>query len=86
MKIDDFIPKIDLHGHTVEDALELLDRFLDQAVLSAEMEVTVIHGHGSGKLKNAVRHHLITSPYVAAHHAGGLWDGGDAVTVVILIS
>lgn len=86
MKIDDFIPKIDLHGNTVEDALELLDRFLDRAVLSSVMEVTVIHGHGSGKLKNAVRQHLMTSPYVAKHHAGGPWDGGDAVTVVILIN
>ncbi len=85
MKIGDFIPKIDLHGNNVEDALELLDRFLDRAILSDEMEVTVIHGHGSGKLKNAVRLHLATSAYVAEHHAGGLWDGGDAVTVVTLV-
>lgn len=85
MKTPDFIPEIDLHGNNVEDALELLDRFLDRAILSDEMEVTVIHGHGSGKLKNAVRLHLGTSPYVAAHHAGGLWDGGDAVTVATLV-
>lgn len=86
MRIDDFIPEIDLHGNNIEDALELLDRFLDQAMLSGEMEVTVIHGHGSGKLKNAVRKYLLTSPYVSGHHAGGPWEGGDAVTVVTLIS
>jgi len=85
MKNHGFIPEIDLHGNNVEDALELLDRFLDQAMLSDERELTVIHGHGTGKLKNAVRRHLMTSAYVAEHHAGGLWDGGDAVTVVTLI-
>ncbi len=85
MRIDDFIPEIDLHGNNIEDALELLERFLDRAILSGEMEVTVIHGHGSGKLKNAVRLHLRTSAYVSEHRAGGLWEGGDAVTVVTLI-
>jgi DNA mismatch repair protein MutS2 len=85
MKINDFSPEIDLHGNNIEDALELLDRFMDRAILSDEREVTVIHGHGSGKLKNAVRQHLSTSPYVSDHKPGGLWDGGDAVTVVVLV-
>ncbi len=79
---DDFEPKIDLHGHRIEEGLAILDRFLDRAMLSGENEVSVIHGHGSGQLKQAVRSFLTQSPYVEAFHPGDSWEGGDAVTIV----
>ncbi|MFQ5598049.1 MAG: Smr/MutS family protein [Nitrospiria bacterium] len=79
-----FEPKIDLHGFKVEEGLEHLERFLDQAMLKDEGEVSVIHGHGGGLLKNAVRNYLKTSPYVENYRAGYPWEGGDGVTIVTI--
>ena len=84
MQFGDFEAKIDLHGERVEEGLERLERFLDQAILSIENEVTVIHGHGSGRLKHAVRHYLRRSPYVSKYRPGDPWEGGDGVTIVTL--
>ncbi len=75
---------LDLHAQTVEDALERVEQFLDRAVVSREYKVMIIHGHGAGKLKKAVREYLTHSPYVAEAHAGEVWEGGDGVTVVTL--
>jgi DNA mismatch repair protein MutS2 len=47
-------------------------------------EVRIIHGHGQGVLKKAVREHLSFSPYAVKYASGGPRDGGDGVTVVIL--
>lgn len=79
-----FEATIDLHGLLVEEGIEKLDRFLDQALLVGESEVKVIHGHGSGRLKNAVRAYLKRSPYADAAHPGEPWEGGEAVTIVTL--
>jgi len=84
MLFGDFEAKIDLHGERVEEGLERLERFLDQAMLSIENEVTIIHGHGSGRLKQAVRHYLKHSPYVGQSRPGEPWEGGDGVTIVRL--
>ena len=50
-----------LIGQTVESALETIDRFLDRAVLDAVHDVRLIHGHGTGRLRRAVREHLTRS-------------------------
>jgi len=81
---DSFEPRIDLHGERVEEALERLERFLDRAMLSDERDLSVIHGHGSGLLKAAVRVYLKGSPYVSDYRPGDPWEGGDAVTIVSL--
>lgn len=75
---------IDLVGKRVEEALEILERFLDRAILGNEREIRLVHGHGSGKLKKAVREYLPTSPYVARFRPGDLLEGGDAVTIITL--
>ncbi len=84
MSLDDFEATIDLHGEFVEEAIERLDRFLDQAILSTQNDVKVIHGHGGGRLKSAVRAYLKTSRYVSDSHTGEPWEGGDGVTIVTL--
>lgn len=81
-----FKPELDLHGRRVEEGLELLERFLDRAMLSEEREVRLIHGHGSGKLKKGIRDYLKGSPYVERFRAGDLLEGGDGVTIVTLSS
>jgi len=57
--------ELNLIGKTVEEALELIDRFLDAAYLADRREVTIIHGTGSGALRRAVREFLSGHPHVA---------------------
>lgn len=75
---------LDLVGVRVEEALRLLERFLDQAILGSAREIRLVHGHGSGRLKKAIREYLSTSPYVARFRPGDLLEGGDAVTILTL--
>lgn len=71
-----------LVGQRVEPALDRLDRFLDKSLLASVGSVRIIHGHGSGRLRNAVRDHLKGHPAVAAHRPGKPNEGGDGATVV----
>lgn len=73
---------LDLRGYRVEDALDSLENYLDKASLANLACVTVIHGHGTGALKTAVRDFLSTSPYVAKFRPGGDSEGGDGVCVI----
>ena len=77
-------PELELLGRRVEEALAELDRYLDRAILAGSDEVRVVHGHGSGRLRSAVRRHLATHRAVAAHRPGGDGEGGDGATVVTL--
>ena len=76
--------EVNLIGQRVEPALEALDTYLDQALLTAHPEVRVIHGHGTGRLRRAVRQHLKSHPAVATVRPGGESEGGDGATVVVL--
>lgn len=73
---------LDLRGYKVEDALDSLEFYLDKASLANLACVTIIHGHGTGALKSAVRDFLSTSPYVAKFRPGEDSEGGDGVSIV----
>jgi DNA mismatch repair protein MutS2 len=73
-----------LLGERVETALERLDAYLDEALLAGREEVRVVHGHGTGKLRQAVREHLRSHPAVATFRAGEDGEGGNGATVVRL--
>lgn len=75
---------IDLHGLRVEDALDQLDKFVDTALVLNFSTIKIIHGHGSGRLRNAARDFLANHPYVLNFRFGAPWEGGLAVTVVRL--
>lgn len=77
-------PELQLIGQRVDDALVELDRYLDQAMLGERDELRVVHGHGSGRLRKAVRRHLANHPAVASHRAGEEGEGGNGATVVTL--
>ena len=73
---------LDLRGCRVEEALDEVENYLDRASLANLSPVYIIHGHGTGALKQAVRDFLKTSPYVAKYRAGEDTEGGDGVSVV----
>jgi DNA mismatch repair protein MutS2 len=75
---------VDVRGERVEDALALLDKFIDESLLAPRDTVFVIHGHGTGALRNAVREHLAMHAAVSKWRAGKDSEGGDGVTVVWL--
>jgi DNA mismatch repair protein MutS2 len=77
-------PELNLIGQRVEPALEELDSYLDRALLASRKEVRVVHGHGSGRLRQAVREHLRSHRGVDSIRSGAPNEGGDGATVVML--
>ncbi len=75
---------LDLRGQRVEAAQVNLERFLDTASLQSTSPVMVIHGHGTGAVRRAVREYLDNSGYVRAYRPGEMNEGGDGVTIVDL--
>ncbi len=78
------VMQLDLHAERVEEALDRVARFLDEAALRNESEALIIHGHGKGLLKKAVRDYLLASPYASGFRPGYPSEGGDGATVVML--
>lgn len=76
--------ELNLIGQRVEAALEELDGYLDRALLASRREVRVIHGHGTGRLRQAVRRHLRGHAAVAEIRPGDPDEGGNGATVVSL--
>src|SRR5262249_4635784 len=76
--------EINLIGVRVEPALEQLDSYLDSALLASRREVRVIHGHGTGRLRQAVRQHLRGHAAVKEVRTGSPDEGGNGATVVTL--
>jgi DNA mismatch repair protein MutS2 len=75
---------LDVRGERVDDALSALDRFLDDSMRATREVVFVIHGHGTGALRNAVRQHVGAHPAVTQFRPGEQSEGGDGVTVAWL--
>ena len=75
---------LDLRGARVEEALEALDRYLDDAALAGLGQVVVIHGLGTGALRDAVRQRAAGHPLVASMRPGERGEGGDGATIVKL--
>jgi DNA mismatch repair protein MutS2 len=75
---------LDVRGARVEEALETLDRYLDRASLAGAARVTIIHGHGTGALRDAVRAALGVHPLVKSWRPGERGEGGDGASVASL--
>ena len=75
---------LDLRGARVDEALEALDRYLDDAGVAGLGSVTIIHGLGTGALRDAVRTAAAAHPLVGSVRPGGRGEGGDGATVVTL--
>ena len=73
--------ELDLRGQRADEALDQLDRYLDAAYLSGLPFVRIIHGKGTGKLRQVVRQALNQHPQVKSFESGAEKEGGDGVTV-----
>ena len=78
------VHEVDLHGQRVEEALEMVDRALDQAVVAHLHQVKIVHGHGTGTMRAAIRRFLANHPHVARYRFGGPAEGGLACTIAEL--
>jgi len=77
--------EIDLRGLTIDEAISQLDKYIDDALLAGLNEVFVIHGKGTGALRQGVQSYLREHPRVAGIRIGELNEGGSGVTVVKLV-
>jgi DNA mismatch repair protein MutS2 len=75
---------LDLRGARVDEALETLDRYLDDAGVAGLGSATIIHGLGTGALRDAVRTAAAAHPLVRSVRPGERGEGGDGATVVTL--
>jgi DNA mismatch repair protein MutS2 len=76
--------ELDLRGQRAEDALDMLDRYLEKAYMAGLPFVRIIHGKGTGKLRQEVRAALKDHPQVTSFEEGGPKEGGEGVTVAKL--
>ncbi len=77
-------PEIEVRGQTIEEALPLVERHLDDAFRAGLATTRVVHGKGTGTLRREIRHLLERHPLVRAFESAEPFEGGDGVTVVHL--
>lgn len=75
-------PEVNLIGMTVDEGLAVLDKYLDDAYLAHLSQVRVVHGRGTGALRNGVHNHLRKLKYVKSFRLGNFGEGDTGVTIV----
>jgi DNA mismatch repair protein MutS2 len=76
--------QIDIRGMRVEEALDVVDKFLDDAALTGAKEVRIIHGVGTGALRNSLGPFLSQHPHVLAANVGDAGQANPGVTIVTM--
>ena len=76
--------ELDIRGYRVDEGLDILDRYIERAYLAGLPFVRIIHGKGTGRLRESVRDELGRNPHVARYESGGQGEGGEGVTVAHL--
>jgi len=76
--------ELHLRGLTAEEAIRQTDKYLDDAFLTGLKQVWLIHGKGTGTLRQVIRDYLDNHPYVTGYRSGGQGEGGSGVTVVTI--
>ena len=73
--------ELNLIGKTIDEALPLLDKYLDDAYLAHMPSVRIVHGKGTGALRNAVQSHLKRLKYIKSFRLGEFGEGDSGVTI-----
>ncbi|QHT47361.1 endonuclease MutS2 [Bacillus sp. SB49] len=76
--------ELDLRGERYEDALNRLEKYIDDALLAGYPTVSIIHGKGTGALRTGVQNFAKNHRSISGHRAGGMNEGGSGVTVLEL--
>ena len=76
--------KLDIRGLDSQEAMLELDRFIDRSVVQRLQTITIVHGKGTGVLREAVSQNLRTNKYIANYRLGGFGEGGDGATIAEL--
>lgn len=76
--------ELDIRGCAVDEGIHELDMFIDNAVLTNAGIVTVIHGKGTGTLRQGIQNHLKSHPNVKSFRSGLFGEGEDGVTIIEL--
>ena len=77
--------ELDLHGLRADEALFKLDQYLNDSFTMGLLQVRVIHGKGTGTLRQVVNEMLKNHPLVESYHPAGVYDGGWGATMVELV-
>jgi len=75
---------IDVRGQRADEAISIVDRFVDESMMAARDAVFIVHGHGTGVLRSAIRGHLGVHKAIEKFRAGEPNEGGDGITVAFL--
>jgi len=76
--------EVHLRQLTVDEAILKLDKYLNDAFMAGLYQVRVIHGKGTGTVRQAARQYLASHPLVKSYRPGGYGEGGSGVTIVEL--
>ena len=82
MKLSAMPMEVDLRGMDSIEAISVMERYLDEAMRSGLKQVRVVHGKGTGVLRNAVQQALKKNKYVKKFRLGVYGEGEDGVTIV----
>lgn len=77
-------PEVNVIGHRLEEAIGEVEKALDNALLAGAARFRVVHGHGTGRLRDGLRDHLRKHPSVSRLRAGDAREGGNGATIVEL--
>ena len=80
------VNEVHLRRLTIDEALLKLDQYLNNALMAGLCQVRVVHGKGTGTLRQAVRQQLAKHPLVKSYRAGSYGEGEAGVTIVELVS
>ena len=80
----DFMQGIDVRGKRADEALQIVTRFIDDAIISGETNLKILHGKGNGILKSMIRDYLATQSVVRSCKDERLQLGGSGITLVEL--
>ncbi len=77
-------PEIDVRGNNIEEAIGIIDKYLDDAAISSLSQVRIIHGKGTGALRKGLHDHFKGHPHVKKFEDAAYNEGGSGATVIVL--